>query len=73
VRDAQALGHLAPWLSAYARRAAEHRQRGAIDAELVLFRWMLEEFRVSLFAQQLGTALPVSTQRLERQWARVAP
>ncbi|MCU0961504.1 MAG: ATP-dependent RNA helicase HrpA [Pirellulaceae bacterium] len=73
VRDAQARGQLAPWLAAYAQRAAEHRQRGAIDPELVLFRWMLEEFRVSLFAQQLGTALPVSAQRLTRQWARVAP
>lgn len=28
------------------------------------FRWMLEEFRVSLFAQELGTAQPVSAQRL---------
>jgi len=32
---------------------------------------MLEEFRVSLFAQQLGTAVPVSAKRLDRQWARV--
>lgn len=29
------------------------------------FRWMLEEFRVSLFAQELGTAEPVSAQRLK--------
>ena len=28
------------------------------------FRWMLEEFRVSLFAQELGTAQPASAQRL---------
>ncbi|MEI8341951.1 MAG: DUF3418 domain-containing protein, partial [Verrucomicrobiota bacterium] len=28
------------------------------------FRWMLEEFRVSIFAQELGTAEPVSAQRL---------
>ncbi|MGY6275441.1 ATP-dependent RNA helicase HrpA [Methylomonas sp. MgM2] len=32
------------------------------------FRWGLEELRVSLFAQQLKTALPVSVQRLEKQW-----
>jgi ATP-dependent helicase HrpA len=30
------------------------------------FRWMLEEFRVSVFAQQLGTPVPVSLVRLER-------
>jgi ATP-dependent helicase HrpA len=29
---------------------------------------MLEEFRVSFFAQQLGTAVPVSVKRLDRQW-----
>jgi ATP-dependent helicase HrpA len=29
------------------------------------FRWMLEEFRVSIFAQELGTAQPVSAQRLK--------
>ena len=29
------------------------------------FRWLLEEFRVSIFAQELGTAQPVSAQRLQ--------
>jgi ATP-dependent helicase HrpA len=32
------------------------------------FRWMLEEFRVSLFAQQLKTPYPVSAKRLEKAW-----
>ena len=32
------------------------------------FRWMLEEFRVSLFAQQLKTKLPISSKRLDKQW-----
>ncbi|MCK9606310.1 MAG: ATP-dependent RNA helicase HrpA [Methylomonas sp.] len=32
------------------------------------FRWSLEELRVSVFAQQLKTAYPVSVQRLEKQW-----
>jgi hypothetical protein len=31
---------------------------------------MLEEFRVSLFAQELGTAAPVSAQRLENEHSR---
>ena len=35
------------------------------------YRWMLEEFRVSLFAQQMKTRLPVSSKRLEQQWQRV--
>ena len=36
----------------------------ARDARLAQARWMLEEFRVSLFAQQLGTAHPVSAKRI---------
>ncbi len=37
------------------------------------FRWLVEEFRVSLFAQELGTAEPVSAVRLERMLAELAP
>src|SRR5690606_18903615 len=33
-------------------------------AALIEVRWMLEEYRVSLFAQKLGTAVPVSPQRI---------
>ena len=43
-----------------------------VDPELVTFRWMLEEFRVSLFAQPLGTAVKVSPQRLDKQLSKVA-
>lgn len=32
------------------------------------FRWLLEEFRVQIFAQELGTAQPVSVKRLEAMW-----
>ena len=35
------------------------------------FRWALEEFRVSLFAQQLKTAYPVSGKRLEKMWGEM--
>ena len=41
------------------------------DAELESYRWLVEELRVSVFAQELGTAVPVSAKRLEAQWARV--
>jgi ATP-dependent helicase HrpA len=37
-------------------------------APIVRYRWLLEEFRVSLFAQTLGTAAPVSEKRLEEHW-----
>ena len=72
-RDAEALQQLAPWLEVYRQRAESHRQKGIVDPELELFRWMLEEFRVSLFAQKLGTSLKISGKRLEKQWANVSP
>ncbi|PWQ99850.1 ATP-dependent RNA helicase HrpA [Leucothrix pacifica] len=40
----------------------------ASNEELLKYRWMIEEFRVSLFAQELGTAMPVSDKRLNKQW-----
>jgi ATP-dependent helicase HrpA len=42
-----------------------------LSGELIQYRWMLEEFRVSLFAQALGTSLPVSAKRLQEQWEKV--
>ena len=42
-----------------------------VDPELDSFRWLIEEFRISLFAQPLGTCVKVSEPRLEKQWAKV--
>jgi len=39
-------------------------------ASVVEYRWLLEEFRVSLFAQQLGTVRSVSAKRLEQAWRK---
>ncbi len=44
-------------------------QPQALQAEILQYRFMLEEYRVSVFAQQLGTRLPVSPQRLNKQLA----
>jgi ATP-dependent helicase HrpA len=35
--------------------------------QIEALRWMIEEFKVSLFAQELGTAIPVSPKRLDQQ------
>lgn len=45
---------------------------GERTGELLRFRFLIEEYRVSLFAQELGTAVPVSEARLQRQWTLVA-
>jgi ATP-dependent helicase HrpA len=69
-RDAQRLGELRPLLQRYQRRAAE--LKGARDDRLVEYRWLLEELRVGLFAQELRTATPVSAKRLEKVWAQLS-
>jgi ATP-dependent helicase HrpA len=75
------LGHFPRYLKAMALRSSKRRQNPARDDERArelapfaaaadqhgdLFRWLVEEFRVSLFAQELGTAVPVSKVKLER-------
>ncbi|EPN01799.1 ATP-dependent helicase HrpA, partial [Pseudomonas syringae pv. actinidiae ICMP 19070] len=55
----------------YQARADKHAQEGKRDPELALYRWWMEEYRVSLFAQQLGTKMPVSDKRLSKQWSQV--
>lgn len=55
----------------YLQRRAQLARRGADDPELERYRWMLEELRVSLFAQELKTLFPVSVKRIEEQGAKV--
>jgi ATP-dependent helicase HrpA len=55
----------------YQTRADKHAQEGKRDDELMTYRWWLEEYRVSLFAQQLGTKVPISDKRLSKQWSQV--
>jgi ATP-dependent helicase HrpA len=63
----------APQIEAWARRWRERRDRdraaGREDPDLEAFRWLLEELRVSLFAQELKTPGPVSLKRVEKAWA----
>jgi ATP-dependent helicase HrpA len=68
-RDAARLAELRPLEQRYQRRLAELKGQG--DARLEEFRWLLEELRVSLFAQELRTPQPVSVKRLEKTWAQV--
>ena len=45
---------------------------GAGDARLDEYRWLLEELRVSLFAQELRTPQPVSAKRLDKLWSQLS-
>jgi len=50
--------------------AAVEKQKKAdkLTQELLDFRWLIEELRVSLFAQELKTPFPVSVKRLQKIW-----
>ena len=65
-RDARAFAEFQPLLQQYQR--AQSARGGVPDARLAEFRWLLEELRVSLFAQELRTPMPVSVKRLHKVW-----
>jgi ATP-dependent helicase HrpA len=69
-RDAARLGELRPLEQRYLRRLTE--LKGTSDARLEEYRWLLEELRVSLFAQELRTPQPVSAKRLDKAWAQLS-
>lgn len=68
-RDIQRMAELRPLLQQYQRMLVQ--RKGQIDARLDEFRWLLEELRVSLFAQELRTPMPVSVKRLQKVWASI--
>lgn len=70
-RDLVQLESLSPEYERWSARLKQHGELRIHDPELEHFRWMLEEWRVSLFAQELGTQMPVSAQRIEKQWQKV--
>ena len=47
-------------------------RKGVQDERMAELRWLLEELRVSLFAQELRTPQPVSVKRLDKVWAQLA-
>ena len=68
-RDASRLAELRPLEQRYWRLVAE--RKGVSDERMQEFRWLLEELRVSFFAQELRTPQPVSVKRLEKAWGQL--
>ncbi len=69
-RDQRLMAEMSPLLVNYQR--ARSARKGAPDAGLDEFRWLLEELRVALFAQELRTPMPVSAKRLQKAWMSMA-
>lgn len=68
-RDAQKLQEWNQLAVPYYRELAA--RRGQADDRLTDFGWLLEELRVSFFAQELRTSVPVSVKRLMRVWESI--
>ena len=68
-RDTARLAELRPLEQRWLRRVAE--LKGAGHARMDEYRWLLEELRISLFAQELRTPQPVSVKRLDKVWAQL--
>jgi len=68
-RDVTRMSELRPLEQRYWRLVAE--RKGAVDERMAEFRWLLEELRVSFFAQELKTPQPVSVKRMDKAWTQL--
>jgi ATP-dependent helicase HrpA len=68
-RDVARMAEIKPEEQRYWRLVSE--RKGAVDPRMQEFRWLLEELRVSFFAQELRTPQPVSIKRLQKVWGQV--
>ena len=67
-RDDEHRKELEGWLRLWRTRLDEMSRIGRSSSRLDDFRWLIEEYRISLFAQELGTAIRVSPRRLKDAW-----
>jgi ATP-dependent helicase HrpA len=68
VRDGQLMAEWKALAQTWERERLARRRAGIEDPALEDFRWLLEELRVGLFAQELKTPMPVSVKRLQKIW-----
>ncbi|MCX5742837.1 MAG: ATP-dependent RNA helicase HrpA, partial [Proteobacteria bacterium] len=71
-KDQAKAAQVAPFWQSYSKKREELRAKGRVLAELAEFGWLVEEYRVQIFAPELKTAVPVSPQRLQELWATIA-
>jgi ATP-dependent helicase HrpA len=70
-RDSLATNDLQRRWRDYLQKSADLTARSLPTVQLDEYRWLLEEYRISLFAQPMKTAVPVSVERLNRLWAQL--
>ncbi|MCG5530453.1 ATP-dependent RNA helicase HrpA [Halorhodospira halochloris] len=70
-KERDSLRCIRPWHEKIQQRLAQRSDRGVPDPHLEQLRWLLEEYRVSLFAQDIGVQEKVSEKRLQKLWREV--
>jgi ATP-dependent helicase HrpA len=71
LKDQERARQLAPYQDSLQRWDTNAPRSAEARRQLEEFRWMIDEYNVSLFAQELGTAAPVSPKRLDQQLERI--
>ena len=71
VKDKERAALIAPYLAKLKTLRENPPKSVEAREQLDVFRWMVEEYKVSLFAQELGTAIPVSPKRLGEQFQQI--
>jgi ATP-dependent helicase HrpA len=71
VKDKERVQLVAPYINRLKSFAANTPTSPGARQLADAFRWMVEEFKVSVFAQELGTAIPISAKRLDEHLARI--
>jgi len=66
-KNQERLRQIVPYQEALRKLQAQPAKSAEAPRQIENFRWMVEEFKISLFAQEIGTAMPVSAKRLDEQ------
>lgn len=70
-KDQAKAQQVAPFFRDWLAQREALLSRGVPAEDLEAFRWLIEEYRVSIFAPELRAAVPVSSQRLSEQWSAI--
>lgn len=71
-KDLQQIQIIKPWIEKLHDYEEEHPSWFLQDnAKFQTLRWMMQEYRLSLFAQPMKTAMPISEKRMEKQWEKL--
>ena len=62
---------LTQWQNNYDAALSKARETSAVSSDLLDFKWWIEEYRVSLFAQELGTEFKISEKRLKQRFTQI--